>query len=88
MLNYDYHIQRAILSALQEVVEDFMCFFMLSKCITFSHYHYCCRIFIDILLYANINLMMIYIKHVIIQNRNMKFIKTFMKNLDIMSFKK
>jgi len=88
MLNYDYCIQRAVLSALQEVIEDFMCFFMLSKCIILSHYHYCCRIFIDILLYADINLTIIHVKHIIIQNRNMKFIKTLIKNLDVMSFKK
>jgi len=88
MLNYDYCIQRAVLNALQEVVEDFMCFFMLSKCIIFLHYHYCCRIFINILLYTDINLMMIYIKCIIIQNRNMKFMKIFMINFDVMFFKK
>jgi hypothetical protein len=86
MLNYDYCIQRAVLNALQEVIEDFMCSFMLSKCIILLHYHFCCRIFIDIILYVNINLMMIYIKCIIIQKKNMKFIKNLMKNLDIMFF--
>jgi len=88
MLNYDYCIQHAVLNALQKVIEDFMCFFMLSKCITLLHYHYCCKIFIDILLYADINLTMIHVKCIIIQNKDMKFIKIFIKNLDIMSFKK
>ncbi len=87
MLQYDFRIQRYVLNALQEVTEDFMCFFMKSKCITLSHYHSCCRIFIDILLYADINLMTIYVKHVIIQDRNMRFMKNFMMNLDVMFFK-
>ncbi len=87
MLQYDFRIQRSVLNALQEVTEDFMCFFMKSKCITLSHYHSCCRIFIDILLYADINLMTIHVKHVIIQDRNMRFMKNFMMNLDVMFFK-
>jgi len=87
MLSYNYCIQRSVLSALQEVIEDFMCFFMKSKCITLLHYHSCCRIFIDILLYADINLTTIHVKHVIIQDRNMKFIKNLMMNLDVMFFK-
>ena len=87
MLQYDFRIQRSVLNALQEVTEDFMCFFMKSKCITLSHYHSCCRIFIDILLYADINLMTIHVKHVIIQDRNMRFMMNFMMNLDVMFFK-
>jgi len=87
MLFYDYFIQRFVLSALQEVIEDFMIFFMKSKCITLSHYHSCCRIFIDILLYANINLMIIHVKRVIIQDRDMRFMKNLMMNLDVMFFK-
>ncbi len=87
MLSYDYCIQRSVLSALQEVTEDFMCFFMKSKCITLSHYHSCCRIFIDILLYADINLTTIHVKRVIIQDRDMRFIKNLMMNLDVMFFK-
>ncbi len=86
MLLYDYCIQCFALSALQEVVENFMISFMKSKCITFLHYH-SCRIFIDILLYANINLTAIHVKHVIIQDRNMRFMKNFMMNLDVMFFK-
>ncbi len=87
MLSYDYCIQRSVLSALQEVTENFMCFFMKSKCITFLHYHSCCRIFIDILLYADINLMTIHVKCIIIQDRNMRFMKNLMMNLDVMFFK-
>jgi len=87
MLLYDYCIQRSVLSALQEVVEDFMISFMKSKCITLSHYHFCCRIFIDILLYADINLTTIHVKHVIIQDRDMRFMKNLMMNLDVMFFK-
>jgi len=87
MLQYDFRIQRFVLSALQEVTEDFMCFFMKSKCITLSHYHSCCRIFIDILLYADINLMTIHVKRVIIQDRNTRFMKNLMMNLDVMFFK-
>jgi len=87
MLQYDFRIQRYVLNALQEVTKDFMCFFMKSKCITLSHYHSCCRIFINILLYADINLMTIHVKHVIIQDRNMRFMKNFMMNLDVMFFK-
>jgi len=87
MLLYDYCIQRSALNALQEVTEDFMIFFMKSKCITLSHYHSCCRIFIDILLYADFNLMTIHVKRVIIQDRNMRFMKNLMMNLDVMFFK-
>jgi len=87
MLQYNFYIQRSVLNALQEVIEDFMCFFMKSKCITLSHYHSCCRIFIDILLYANINLTTIHVKCIIIQDRNIKFMKNFMMNLDVMFFK-
>jgi len=87
MLQYDFRIQRSVLNALQEVTEDFMCFFMKSKCITLSHYHSCCRIFIDILLYADINLMTIHVKHIIIQDRDMRFMKNLMMNLDVMFFK-
>jgi len=87
MLLYDYCIQRSALSALQEVTEDFMIFFMKSKCIILLHYHSCCRIFIDILLYADINLMTIHVKRVIIQDRNMRFMKNLMMNLDVMFFK-
>jgi len=87
MLSYNYCIQRSVLSALQEVIENFMCFFMKSKCITLLHYHSCCRIFIDILLYANINLTTIHVKHIIIQDRNMRFMKNLMMNLDVMFFK-
>ena len=87
MLFYDYHIQCFVLSALQEVVEDFMILFMKSKYIILSHYHSCCRIFIDILLYANINLMTIHVKCIIIQDRNMRFMKNLMMNLDVMFFK-
>ena len=87
MLQYDFRIQRSVLNALQEVTEDFMCFFIKSKCITLSHYHSCCRIFIDILLYANINLMTIHVKHIIIQDRDMRFMKNLMMNLDVMFFK-
>jgi len=50
MLQYDFHIQRSVLNAFQEVIEDFMIFFMKSKCIILLHYHFYCRIFIDILL--------------------------------------
>ena len=87
MLQYDFRIQRSVLSALQEVIEDFICFFMKSKCITLSHYHSCCRIFIDILLYADINLTTIHVKCIIIQDRNMRFMKNLMMNLDVMFFK-
>ncbi len=87
MLQYDFCIQCFVLSALQEVTENFMIFFMKSKCITFSHYHFCCRIFIDILLYADINLMTIHVKCIIIQDKNMRFMKNFMMNLDVMFFK-
>jgi len=87
MLSYNYCIQHSVLSTLQEVTEDFMCFFMKSKCITLLHYHFCCRIFIDILLYANINLMTIHVKHIIIQDKNMRFMKNLMMNLDVMFFK-
>jgi len=87
MLSYNYCILRSVLNALQEVTEDFMCFFMKSKCITLLHYHFCCRIFIDILLYANINLTTIHVKHVIIQDKNMRFMKNLMMNLDVMFFK-
>ncbi len=87
MLQYDFRIQRSVLSALQEVTEDFMCFFMKSKCITLLHYHFCCRIFIDILLYADINLTTIHVKCIIIQDRNMRFMKNLMVNLDVMFFK-
>jgi len=87
MLSYNYCIQRSVLNALQEVIKDFMYFFMKSKCIILLHYYFCCRIFIDILLYANINLTIIYVKCIIIQDKNMRFIKNFMMNLDIMFFK-
>ncbi len=87
MLQYDFHIQRFVLSALQEITEDFMIFFMKSKCIILSHYHSCCRIFIDILLYANINLMTIHVKCIIIQDKNMRFMKNLIMNLDVMFFK-
>ncbi len=87
MLQYNFCIQRSVLNALQEVIENFMIFFMKSKCIILSHYYSCCRIFIDILLYADINLMTIYVKHVIIQDRDMRFMKNFMMNLDVMFFK-
>ncbi len=86
MLLYDYCIQRSVLNALQEVIEDFMISFMKSKCITLSHYH-SCRIFIDILLYANINLITIHVKCIIIQDKNMRFMKNLMMNLDVMFFK-
>jgi len=87
MLLYDYHIQHSALSAFQEVTEDFMIFFMKSKCITLLHYHSCCRIFIDILLYADINLTTIHVKCIIIQDRNMRFMMNLMMNLDVMFFK-
>ncbi len=87
MLSYNYCIQRSVLNTLQEVIEDFMCFFMKNKCITLSHYHSYCRIFIDILLYAIINLTTIHVKCIIIQDRNMRFIKNLMINLDVIFFK-
>ncbi len=87
MLQYDFRIQRSVLNALQEVTEDFMIFFIKSKCITLLHYHSCCRIFIDILLYADINLTTIHVKRVIIQDRDMRFMKNLMMNLDVMFFK-
>jgi len=87
MLQYNFRIQRFVLNAFQEVTENFMIFFMKSKCITFLHYHSCCRIFIDILLYANINLMTIHVKCIIIQDKDMRFMKNFMMNLDVMFFK-
>jgi len=87
MLNYDYYIQHVVLSALQKIIEDFMCSFMLSKCILLLHYHFYYRIFINILLYININLIMIHVKCIIIQKRNMKFMKNLMKNLDVMFYK-
>jgi len=87
MLQYDFCIQCSVLSAFQEVIEDFMIFFMKSKCITLSHYHFCYRIFIDILLYTNINLTTIHVKCIIIQDRNMRFMKNLMMNLDVMFFK-
>jgi len=87
MLIYDYCIQHSVLSALQEVIEDFMISFMKSKCITLLHYYFCCRIFIDILLYADINLMTIHVKRVIIQDKDMRFMKNLMINLDVMFFK-
>ncbi len=66
MLFYDYYIQCFVLNTLQEVIEVFIISFMKSKYITFLHYHFYCKIFIDILLYANINLMMIHVKCIII----------------------
>ncbi len=66
ILFYDYCIQCFVLNALQEIIKDFMCFFMKSKYIILLHYHFCCRIFIDILLYANINLITIHVKCIII----------------------
>ncbi len=87
MLQYDFHIQCFVLSAFQKIIEDFMIFFMKSKCIILLHYHFCCRIFIDILLYANINLMTIHVKCIIIQDKNMRFMKNLMMNLDVMFFK-
>ncbi len=87
MLLYNYCIQRSVLSALQEVIENFMISFMKSKCIILLHYHFCCRIFIDILLYANINLMIIHVKCIIIQDKDIRFMKNLMMNLDIMFFK-
>jgi len=87
MLNYDYYIQRTVLNVLQKVIKDFMCFFMLSKCIILLHYYFYCRIFIDILLYININLMMIYVKCIIIQKKDMKFMKNLIKNFNVMFFK-
>jgi len=87
MLSYNYCIQCFVLNAFQEVIKDFMCFFMKSKCIILSHYHFCCRIFIDILLYANINLITIHVKCIIIQDKNMRFIKNFMMNFNVMFFK-
>ena len=87
MLQYDFRIQRSVLNALQEVTEDFMIFFIKSKCITLLHYHSCCKIFINILLYANINFTTIHVKCIIIQDRNMRFMKNLMMNLDVMFFK-
>ncbi len=87
MLQYDFCIQRSVLSALQEITENFIIFFMKSKCIILLHYHSYCRIFIDILLYTDINLMTIHVKCVIIQDKNMRFMKNLMMNLDVMFFK-
>ena len=87
MLQYDFHIQRSVLSALQEVIEDFMIFFMKNKCIILLHYHSCCRILINILLYADINLTTIHVKHIIIQDKDMRFMKNLMMNLDVKFFK-
>ncbi len=87
MLQYDFCIQRSILNAFQEVIEDFMIFFIKSKCIILLHYHSCCRIFINILLYADINLMIIHVKCIIIQDRNMRFMKNLIMNFNIMFFK-
>lgn len=87
MLEFDYRIQRFALNALQEATEGFMCSFMESKCITLLHYHLCCRISTDILLYADTNLAAIHAKRVTIQERDMKFMKTIMVNLGVMFFK-
>ena len=78
-LNENLRIQSAVLSALQKTVKTFLSSLFFNMCIIFSHY------FTIADQYAMTNRLIIYVKRVIIQEKNMTLLVDLMKNMRYMN---
>ena len=77
--NGNLRIQFAALNALQKVVKTFLSSLFFNMCIIFSHY------FTIIDQYAVTNRLIIHVKHVIIQEKNMTLLVDLMRNIKYMN---
>ena len=77
--NENLRIQSAVLNALQKIVKMFFFSFFFNMCIIFSHY------FTIVDQYAVTNRLIIHVKRVIIQEKNMTLLVDLMKNMKYMN---
>ena len=78
-LNENLRIQSAVLNALQKIVKTFFSSLFFNICIIFSHY------FTIVDQYAMTNRLIIHVKRVIIQKKNMTLLVDLMRNIKYMN---
>ncbi len=69
------------------MVKIFIINFLFSKYIISLHYYYNNRIIINILRIINSNFATIYVKHIIVQLKNLNFIKYLIEKFNLLSYK-
>ena len=77
--NENLRIQFNVLSILQKIVKMFLFFIFVNMCIIFSHY------FTIVNFFAMINRLIIHIKRVIIQTKNMQLLINLMRKIKYMN---